>query len=180
MSRLTTMACLGATLGLLLGGPGLAGAGKPDKPGKPGNDVPRTQACTLVGDANGSGTVGVDAKSHGPLTMTVGGTLDEVFMCQYFSPEEEYSGQGRVLKKQGRLDFWFDETGSDCRPRDWGEPFGEGICRYRLILYDGLFDRKGDQVFFENARAELWDNLDENGGVCNENFTAGELLVAFH
>ena len=56
MRNLARLACFGAALALVLGLTGDVRAGKPDKPaGKPGSDEPKTQACTLTGDAEGEG-----------------------------------------------------------------------------------------------------------------------------
>jgi hypothetical protein len=151
MNRLGMLLSVAVVLGLVCGAYAEARPGKPDKPAKPGEDRPKTQACTLSGDASGAGVVGIDAKSYGPLEMTgLGGMLDGVFVSAGFSPNGSYTGQGRVLKKQGRLDLSFGVTEPDCRPGDWGEEPGPGtgICQYQLILVNGVFDRKGDEVVF--------------------------------
>jgi hypothetical protein len=119
-----------------------------------------TQACTLLddGDASGGGDVGIDVKSYGPLSMTVlGGGLEALFEGGGFSPNGAYSGPGRVLKRQGRLDFYFDLPASDCRPAGWDdEPGpGTGFCQYRLILLNGVYDRKADTVEFTDGTEAL-------------------------
>jgi hypothetical protein len=158
MRRLTKVACGAAALALVLGVTTETRAGKPDKPGgKPGNDQPKTQACILTedGDATGGGEVGVDAKSYGPLTMTVeaGTPLGQVFAV--LGTTDPYSGVGSVFKKQGRLDFYFGIEEPECRPAEWGEEPGPGtgICRYRLILLNGVYVRKADRVEFTAAGA---------------------------
>jgi hypothetical protein len=163
------MSSLGVALALLLGGPGLAGAGKPDKPdkpGKPGNDAPKTQACVLSGEAEGGGTVGIDAKSFvGPFTVSVqGGELALTFAA--LGGPGDYVGLARVLKRQGYLDFTFNlpyAQGEDCRPIEFGDVMGPGlegenVCQYHLQVLDGVFDRKGDVVTFTNAQVWLFDN----------------------
>jgi len=162
MRNFTKLACCAATLAVVLGVATRAEAGKPDKPG---GDQPKTQACVLSGDATGGGQVGIDAKSYGPLAMTVvsGGQLELLFGAGGFGPNGAYSGLGRVLKNQGRLDFYFDSPASVCRPADWGdEPGpGTGICRYRLILLNGVFAQKAERVEFTatgGAGGLLYDN----------------------
>jgi len=151
MRQVGTFLATAAVLALVCGVAADATARKPDKPGKPGGDAPKTQACTLSGEADGQGVVGVDAKSYGPLTVTaLRGMLDDVFVAGGFSPNGSYIGQGRVLKKQGRLDFSFGVTEPECRPKEWGEEPGPGtgICQYQLILINGVYDRKRDEVAF--------------------------------
>ena len=153
MGNLTRLACSTAALALMLGVTADVGAGKP------GSDQPKKQACTLTGEAEGAGQVGIDAKSYGPLTMTVkSGQLANVFATLGVAT---YSGQGRVLKSQGRLDFHFDIPASDCRPIAWGEDPGdlpEGVCRYHLLLQNGVYDRKTDDVVFQaGTEAQLFD-----------------------
>lgn len=154
MRNLTRLACGGAALALML-------AVTADvRAGKPGNDQPKTQACTLTGDAEGTGRVGIDAKSYGPLSMTVqSGPLAGVFAT--LGPAT-YSGQGRVLKNQGRLDFHFDIPVSACRPPAYGEEPGslpDGVCRYHLMLLNGVYDRKANEVVYHapGTEAQLFD-----------------------
>lgn len=157
MRKLTRLACGGAALALVLG------VTADVKAGKPGNDQPKTQACTLTGDAQGAGQVGIDAKSYGPLTMTVeeGTALAAVFVR--LGVTEAYSGQGRVLKSQGRLDFHFDTPGSECRPIAYGEEPGPGlpaeVCRYHLLLLNGVYNRKANEVEYQapTTEAQLFD-----------------------
>lgn len=166
MRKLTTVACGAAALALVLGVTMETRAGKPDKPGgNPGSHQPRTQACILTedGDATGGGRVGVDVGSTGPLVMTVkdGTPLGQVFA--ELGTTDPYSGVGSVFKKQGRLDFYFGIEEPDCRPAEWGEEpgSGTGICRYRLILLNGVYARKADRVEFTadgGATAILNDN----------------------
>jgi hypothetical protein len=177
MYRLTKVACGAAALALVLGVTTETRAGKPDKPGgKPGNDQPKTQACILTedGDATGGGEVGVDAKSYGPLTMTVvaeptgcdpDGETNTCNLADVFTPlgtDEPYDGLGRVLKRDGRLDFDFNLDGSTCRPIEWGEEPGPdldpAVCRYNLLLMNGVYDRKSDSVEFgSGTTAQLFD-----------------------
>ena len=154
MRNFTRLACCGAALALALG------VTADVRAGKPGNDQPKTQACTLTGEAEGTGRVGIDAKSYGPLTMTVkNGQLAIVFDTLGVAT---YSGRGRVLKSQGRLDFHFDIPASECRPIAWGEEPGslpDGVCRYHLMLLYGVYDRKKDDVVFQapGTEAQLFD-----------------------
>ena len=62
-----------------------------------------------------------------------------------------------MLKRQGRLDFYFDLPASECRPGGWDdEPGpGTGICQYRLILLNGVYDRKPDTVEFTDGTEAL-------------------------
>ncbi len=100
MNRLGTLLSSAAVLALVCG---VAANAKPTKV--------TTQACTLLedGDASGEGDVGIDVRSYGPLAMNIlRGGLETLFVEGGFSPNGAYSGPGRVLKRQGRLDFYFD------------------------------------------------------------------------
>jgi hypothetical protein len=149
MNRLGTLLSSAAVLALVCG---VAADAKPSKV--------TTQACILleVGDASGEGEVGIDVKSYGPLAMTVlRGELEALFAGGGLGPNGSYSGPGRVLKRQGRLDFYFDLPASDCRPAGWeDEPGpGTGFCQYRLILLNGVYDRKPDTVEFTDGTEAL-------------------------
>lgn len=170
MRNLARLACFGAALALVLGLSRDVGAGKP------GSDEPKTQACTLTGDATGGGVVGIDAKSYGPLTMFVEtGALAAVFnSAQGPEPEQNsypelsvpktFEGQGRVLKRQGRMDFAFNSDSTACRVREWEEEPGPNldpeVCQYELLIAYGVYDRKADEVTFTAGgnTAQLFDN----------------------
>ncbi len=166
MRRVGTFLATAAALALVCGVAADATAGKPVK--KPGPE-PVTQPCVLNGDASGGGEVGVSVTAYGNLEMTVlGGPLGAVL------PAAPYSGIGRVLKdnKRSRLDFAYNDDGLLCRlPESSDGPppiFDPEVCRYRLILEFGLYERKSDLVRFElpTSRARLWDftqELNEDG-----------------
>ena len=155
MRNFTRLACCGAALALALG------VTADVRAGKPGNDQPKTQACTLTGEAEGTGRVGIDAKSYGDLSMTVqSGSLAAVFNQEL--GVGTFSGKGRVLKTQGRLDFHFDLSETGCRPPAYGEEPGslpDGVCRYHLMLLNGVYNRKKDDVVFQapGTEAQLFD-----------------------
>ena len=143
----------------------LAGFAAGKKPAKPaGQDkAPVLQECDITGDAKTTAgsdkTIGVNVSSYGPLDITVGaGTLSNVMPWGATA----YSGQARCLKKQGRFDLFFGDSG--CRPYTYedGPPdtwnIGE-ICQYRLIIEDGIYARKADMVEFqfETAKASLYN-----------------------
>jgi hypothetical protein len=164
MHDMKRLACCGAALALTLGVAADAGAGKPDKPGHPGAKEPKTQACTLDGDATSTEClVGIDPGSFGPLKMDIkqGSELADTFAA--LGGEGEYEGLGRVLKRQGFLDFTFNLPASECRPLDWDDVMGpgladEGVCQYLLQVRYGVYDRKGDSVTFGvNSQAWLLD-----------------------
>jgi len=156
MRDLTKLACCGAALALMLVVTDGAVAGKPG-----GGPKPVTQACVLTGDAEGGGTVGITASSRGPLTMTInlGTQLASTFGALGAGT---YEGSGRVLKKQGRLDFWFDYPADlTCRPLEWGEqfpPVDPAVCCYELLLLNGVYNSKRDTVSFgSGTTAQLVD-----------------------
>ena len=156
MNRLGTFLSSAAILALLSGAAGDATAGKPKKPGP----TPVTQSCTLsAGDATGGGNVGISVTAYGDLAMTVGGGTNLAAVL----PAGSYSGIGRVLKKNGRMDFAFNDDGIICRLAESGDGpppiYDPDVCRYRLILEFGLYDRKADLVRFDlpDSRARLWD-----------------------
>jgi hypothetical protein len=185
--RLTKVACGAAALALVLGVTAETRAGKPDKPtGTPANDQPKTQACTLgeEGDATGEGQVGIDAKSYGKLTLTLveGKPLESVFSGA-LSDLMTFHGQGRVLKRQGYLDFHFDsgDTSQDlvgCRPIEFGEEPGPGldpdVCQYHLQMLNGVYDRKADTVTFTNTMAQIFDY---RSSMPNEDGSGYKLLI---
>jgi len=166
MNRIGTLLSSAAVLALVCGVAGYATAGKPKKPGP----TPVTQLCELSGDAEGEGEVGVNVTAYGDLAMTVGGGTNLAAVL----PAGSYSGIGRVLKGRtdSRLDFAFNEDGFRCRLVESGDGpppiYDSDLCRYRLILEFGLYDRKADLVSFElpTSRARLWDfqqELNEDG-----------------
>jgi len=163
MHNLTRLACCGAALALMLVVSADLTAGKPG-----GGPKPVTQFCTLDGDAGGTGTVGITASSSGPLMMIVlGGELAGVFDA--LGGPQTFAGQGRVLKKEGRLDFHFNSDGGNCRPIAWGEKPGPGlpseVCRYHLLLLNGVYNRTADDVVFQApiTEAQLFDYHPELG-----------------
>lgn len=152
MRNLTKPACCGAALALMLAVTAdVAG----EKPG--GGPKPVTQACALTGDATGGGNVGITASSSGPLTMDIaaGTQLASTFVA--LGGAGTYEGTGRVLKKQGRLDFWFDiPKDVTCRPLAWGEeipPVDPAVCCYELLLLNGVYDSRKDTVWFGSGTA---------------------------
>jgi hypothetical protein len=73
-----------------------------------------------------------------------------------------YYGKARALKRQGRFDFEFDEpvNGGACTSPGGDEPrpYSPPLCRYRLIIEDGVYDGQSDDVRFETpARVFLYD-----------------------
>ena len=157
MRNLTKLACCGAALALMLVVADGAVAGKPGAAPKP-----VTQACTLTGDATGGGTVGITASSRGTLTMAVVSGTQLASTFDYLYTEGDlYEGTGRVLKKQGRLDFWFDVPARTCRPLEWGETFpptDPDVCCYELLLLNGVYNSKNDTVSFgSGTTAQLVD-----------------------
>jgi hypothetical protein len=142
-----------------------------------GAPPPKTEVCTFTGDIVGGGdptdgapveigvsvsawellVPGTDQKSTLWLAQ---GLLNDAEGLEYL-PEGAYHGQARVLKKDGRFDFDFgDET---CISPTYGDapPFwsdGDGLCPYRLIILDGIYDRTTDSVFWEaGSRVQLDD-----------------------
>jgi hypothetical protein len=174
MRNLTKLACCGAALALMA----VVTDGAAAKPG--GGPQPVTQACTLTGDATGGGTVGITASSRGPLTMSV---AEETDLATTFGTlgAGMYEGSGRVLKKQGRLDFWFDVPTRTCRPLEWGEEFppeDPDVCCYELLLLNGVYNSKKDLVAFgSGTTAQLVDYCD-NEKISPDDATAN-LLVQF-
>lgn len=156
MRNPTKLACCGAALALALVVADGALAGKPGDGPKP-----VTQACTLSGDAEGGGTVGITASSRGPLTMTVAASTQLAGTFVVLGGAGTYGGTGRVLKKQGRLDFWFDVPTRTCRPLEWGEeypPEDSEVCCYELVLLNGVYNSKKDAVSFgSGTTAQLVD-----------------------
>lgn len=158
MRDLTRLACCGAALALILVVTDGAVAGKPGAGPKP-----VTQACALSGDASGSGQVGITASSSGPLTTQIaaGTRLASTFLA--LGGAGTYEGLGRVLKKQGRLDFWFDVPADvTCRPIEWGDEPGPdldpAVCCYELLLLNGVYDSRNDTVWFgTGTEAQLVD-----------------------
>jgi hypothetical protein len=155
MRDLTKLAFCGAALALMLVVTAdVAG----EKPG--GGPKPVTQACTLGNDATGGGNVGITASSSAPLAMTVAAGTQ---LASTFSTlgAGAYEGLGRVLKKQGRLDFWFDfPADPTCRPIEWGEapPYDPEVCCYELLLLNGVYNSKKDTVWFgSGTEAQLVD-----------------------
>ena len=155
MRNLTKLACCGAALALMLVVTDGAVAGKPGAAPKP-----VTQACTLTGDATGGGTVGITASSRGPLTMEIAANTPLASTFGILGVDT-YEGSGRVLKKQGRLDFWFDVPARTCRPLEWGEEFppaDDDVCCYELLLLNGVYDsKKGTVSFGSGTAAQLVD-----------------------
>jgi hypothetical protein len=156
MRNFAKLACCGAALGLTLVVTDGTVAAKPGAAPKP-----VTQACTLSGDATGDGVVGITASSRGPLTMTItaGTQLGDTFTA--LGGGGEFEGSARVLKKQGRLDFWFDVPARVCRPLEYGEEFPPAdpeVCCYELLLLNGVYYSKQDTVVFgSGTTAQLVD-----------------------
>jgi hypothetical protein len=123
----------------------------------------------LSGDATEGGEVGVNVTTYGVLEMTV---LPYTNLAGVLTAGS-YFGIGRVLKKNGRLDFGFNDDGTICRmpvSSDGPPPIlDSAVCQHHLILQHGLYDRKADLVVFEgppDATALLYDyqqDLNENG-----------------
>jgi hypothetical protein len=92
-----------------------------------------------------------------------------------------YEGTGRVLKKQGRLDFWFQTDGSECRPLEWGEeypPVDPKVCCYELLLLNGVYNSKKDLVTFGPGTAAQLVDYCAPGKISPDGATAS-LLVQF-
>jgi len=174
MRNLTKLACCGAALALMLVVADGAVAGKPGAAPKP-----VTQACTLTGDATGGGTVGITASSRGPLTMTITeGGLEETFVA--LGGAGTYGGTGRVLKKQGRLDFWFDIPSRTCRPLEWGETFPPAdpdVCCYELLLLNGVYNSKKDTVSFGSGTTAQLVDYCAPGKISPDGATANLLVI---
>ena len=174
MRNLTKLACCGAALALMLVVTDGAVAGKPGAAPKP-----VTQACTLTGDATGGGTVGITASSRGPLTMTITeGGLEETFVA--LGGAGTYGGTGRVLKKQGRLDFWFDIPSRTCRPLEWGETFPPAdpdVCCYELLLLNGVYNSKKDTVSFGSGTTAQLVDYCAPGKISPDGATANLLVI---
>ena len=146
MRRLGTLLSSAAVLALVCG---VVADAKPSKQ--------FTRPCELSGEASGGGEVGVKAWSYGPLTMTIlGGGLQDLLEGGGLGPNGYYSGPGRVL--DNRLDLYFDDLpDTGCRPKDWEDTPGPGtgICRYRLILLNGVYDQNADKVEFSTETEAL-------------------------
>ncbi len=178
MRNLTKLACCGAALALMLVVTDGAVAGKPGAAPKP-----VTQACTLTGDATGGGTVGITASSRGPLEMAVKARhgAGEHIRLSLHPGRDLYEGTGRVLKKQGRLDFWFDVPVRTCRPLEWGETFPPAdpdVCCYELLLLNGVYNSKKDTVSFGSGTTAQLVDYCANERISPDDATAN-LLVQF-
>jgi hypothetical protein len=176
MRNLTKLACCGAALAQMLVVTDGAVAGKPGAAPKP-----VTQACTLTGDATGGGTVGITASSRGPLEMTIKVDMQLATTFSALGGAGTYEGSGRVLKKEGRLDFWFDVPARTCRPLEWGEEFppaDDDVCCYELLLLNGVYDRKKDTVSFGSGTTAQLVDYCAPAKISPEGATAS-LLVSF-
>jgi len=176
MCNLTKLACCGAALALILVVADGAVAGKPGAAPKP-----VTQACTLTGDADGGGNVGITASSRGPLEMTIKTDTQLASTFVALGGAGTYGGSGRVLKKQGRLDFWFDVPSRTCRPLEWGETFppaDPGVCCYELLLLNGVYNSKKDTVSFGSGTTAQLVDYCAPGKISPDGATA-TLLVQF-
>lgn len=121
-----------------------AAAKKPADQGGGGAKV-TTEVCNMAGDVSSAGPVevGIDVKTYGPNILLIlspslaGSEFEGTFPCE-----------ARVLKKDGRLDFYYDGDGEN--PGCGGPEFksSANVCPYRLILLDGNYDRQADTVFF--------------------------------
>ena len=94
-----------------------------------------------------------------------------------------YEGLGRVLKKQGRLDFWFDFPADiTSRPIEWGDTPGPDlnpdVCCYELLLLNGVYDSKKDTVTFGSGTAAQLVDYCANEKISPDGATAS-LLVQF-
>jgi hypothetical protein len=155
------------TLGVL---PALVVAGPPDK----------TQQCEVtsesetimsdgvirIGTSVGSWVL-VDSEGNSSSLWLSGDLLyDTGLIPSYFF------GHARMLKQNGpegaRFDFEFDEwtdevcisPPADCGPPPWDNP---DWCRYRLVLRDGIYDKKSDEVWYGSGA--LIDLADYSSGV---------------
>ena len=165
MRNLSRLACCGAALALMLAVTADVAGGKPG-----GGPKPVTQACTLSGDAAGDGNVGITASSSGPLMMDIAVGTQLAMTFSRLGPGE-YQGLGRVLKKQGRLDFWFD---SPTRPT-CNDP---AVCCYELLLLNGVYDRTKDTVSFGSGTAAQLVDYCAQEKISPDGATAN-LLVSF-
>jgi hypothetical protein len=176
MRNLTKLSCGGAALALALV---VADGAVADKPG--GGPKPVTQACTLSGDAMGGGTVGITAASRGTLTMVITANTQLAGTFIALGGAGTYAGTGRVLKKQGRLDFWFDVPDRTCRPLEWGEeypPEDPNVCCYELVLLNGVYNSKKDLVSFGSGTIAQLVDYCRAEEISPDNATAN-LLVQF-
>jgi hypothetical protein len=176
MRDLTKIVCCGAALALVLVMTAGVEAGKPG-----GGPKPVTQACELTGDATGGGTVGITASSRGPLAMTIAPDTQLANTFLALGGAGTYEGSGRVLKKQGRLDFWFDIPTDTCRPLEYGEeipPTDTTVCCYELLLLNGVYNSKEDTVTFGSGTTAQLVDYCVNQKISPEGATAN-LLVQF-
>ena len=133
-----------------------AAAKKPAGPGGGGGEAKvTTELSKITGNLSSSGAVevGIEVKTYGPnILLTFSPSL------LGYDYEGTYEGAARVLKKDGRLDFYFDLEGDH---QGCGAPqfkSNDNVCPYALILLDGIYDRKADTVYFgPPARVYLYN-----------------------
>lgn len=113
-----------------------------------------TEMCKITGEVSSAGpvAVGTNVGVYSPENITL--TLSPTFAPGYAAT---YEGVARVLKRQGRLDFYFDHSGENttCGPRL--DDSSTNVCPDRLILLDGVYDRKADTIVISQpARVYLY------------------------
>jgi hypothetical protein len=160
---------LGSTQKTVLMALGVGLLAIPAMGGKPGGGPqPVTESCTFIGDVEGGPVqIGVAAWTYELLdeggAKTTLWLWDNVLQAQggsaYEPPFEgqpllpdDYPGQARVLKKQGRFDFDFDTEPCISPVYEDVPPFGiedtpnADLCRYHLLIEQGDYNRKQDSV----------------------------------
>jgi hypothetical protein len=87
-------------------------------------------------DIAGEGVVGTNVWTYSPQPITL------YLTDRVAEAEGSKNGFARCLKKNGpeggRPDFFFDCTGTELN-----------TCAYRLVVRDGIYDRKNDVVVFD-------------------------------
>ena len=132
-----------------------AGAKKPAGQGGGGGGAKvTTEMCKFTGEDVSSAipvAVGIDVKTYGPSILL---TLSPSLAGEYAGT---YWGVARMLKKDGRLDFYFDPSGTNTNCGALQSNSSTIVCPDRLILLDGIYDRKANTVSFSQpARVYLY------------------------
>jgi hypothetical protein len=134
-----------------------------------------TQRCTIVGDVssdldgdgeadvveigtNVPGWITLDENGDPAGLVLQGGLLDRDDGKPNL-PSGYYPGHARMLKRQGRFDFDFGPANCIAPAYEDTPPYwidGDGLCPYRLIILDGVYDRQADTVTYAGPTPEVY------------------------
>jgi hypothetical protein len=148
--------------------PALVVAGPPDKTQEcevtSESETIMSDGVVRIGTSVGSWVL-VDSEGNSASLWLSGDLLYDTDLIQ-----GSFCGHARMLKQNGpegaRFDFEFDECTdevcisppADCGPPPWDNP---DWCRYRLVLRDGIYDKKNDEVRYGSGA--LIDLADYSG-----------------